>query len=138
MIMSAPSYVLLQYIAGALRHGGGRATRAGAVAYVTADPDFYPFLTVRDVLEYGVAREGVTRQTTAALIDQVLEATGLSERIACRVDVLSRVEIGRLAFAEALVGEPAVVLVDDGQEFRPRSSNEAAISPIVDPFAGQV
>jgi len=110
--MSASSYALLQYIAAAARRESERRVRAGGVVYVTAAPGFYPFLTVRDVLEYASARASITRRNAPALIERVLGATQLREKADSRVGVLSPAEIRTLALAEALVREPAVVLFD--------------------------
>lgn len=113
---------LLQCVCGLLRSDGGEILLHGEsfagggcipqIAYVPAVPVFYPFLTVRDVLEYRAARERVPCGRRITLIDSALEILGLSERASCRVALLSRTEMKRLAVAEGMVGDPAVIVVD--------------------------
>lgn len=113
---------LLQCLCGLLRCDCGEILLHGEsfagggcipqVAYVPAVPVFYPFLTVRDVLEYRAARESVPCGRRATLIDSALDVFALRERASCHVALLSHVEVKQLAVAEGMVGDPAAIVVD--------------------------
>lgn len=112
---------LLQCLCGLLKRDRGIIELSGEpfegggcppqISYVPAVPVFYPFLTVRDVLEFRVARDAFSPCREAA-VDSALSALGLHAESRCRISVLPREVIKRLAVAEALIGEPGVILVD--------------------------
>ncbi len=112
---------LLQCVAGLLRRDAGLVEWFGhlfpgggcvpGVAYVPAVPVYYPFLTVRDVVEYRFARETTGRPAPRA-VQSALARLGLDARSNCQVAALTREEISRLAIAEALSFDPEVLLVD--------------------------
>ncbi len=89
--------------------GGGQVP---GFAYVPAVPVFYPFLTVRDVLHYRFAREASKRENSAFAIDHALRAVDLESLGGERVVGLTREQVKRVAVAEALVANPAVILLD--------------------------
>jgi ABC-type multidrug transport system ATPase subunit len=112
---------LLQCLAGLLRRDAGTVEWFGetfpgggclpGLAYVPAMPVYYPFLSVRDVLEYRNARE-TTGRSQRALIDSALDRLGLADKSAWKIMELSREEVQRVAIAEALSFGSRVVLVD--------------------------
>lgn len=112
---------LLQCAAGLLKRDAGSVEWFGhlfpgggcvpGVAYVPAVPVYYPFLTVRDVVEYRCARETIGRPAPRAA-DSALCRLGLDARANCQVASLSREEITRLSIAEVLSFDPEVLLVD--------------------------
>ena len=112
---------LLQCLAGLLKRDAGtvewfgRVFRGGGclpgLAYVPAVPVYYPFLTVRDVLEYRSARE-TTGRVPFHVIESALCRLGLAERATAQVAALSREEMARLVIAEALSFDPQVIMVD--------------------------
>jgi len=115
---------LLQCVAGLLRPDSGVVSWFGELfpgggcvprtAYVAAVTVYYPFLTARDVLQYRVAREAIPSRRQEKLIARALDRVGLAGKSAARVMSLRRDELKCLAVAEALVMEPAAVLVDAG------------------------
>lgn len=112
---------LLQCLAGLLRRDAGTVEWFGelfpgggclpGLAYVPPMPVYYPFLTVRDVLEYRIAKE-VTGRVRNQYADCCLSRVNLADKSSARVMELSRDEIKRLSIAEALSFEPRVILVD--------------------------
>lgn len=112
---------LLQCVAGLLKRDAGLVEWFGhpfpgggcvpGVAYVPAVPAYYPFLTVRDVVEYRCARETAGRPAPRA-VQSALCRLGLDARSNCQIAALTREEISRLAIAEVLSFDPDVVLVD--------------------------
>ncbi|MEO5903608.1 MAG: ATP-binding cassette domain-containing protein [Gemmatimonadaceae bacterium] len=112
---------LLQCIAGLLRRDAGAVEWFGhlfpgggsvpGVAYVPAVPVYYPFLTVRDVVEYRCARE-CTSPNRGRLVDSAICHAGLSEKSELQVAALSRDELSALSIAEALSFDPQAILID--------------------------
>lgn len=112
---------LLQCVAGLLRRDAGIVEWFGhlfpgggsvpGVAYVPAVPVYYPFLTVRDVIEYRCARESTGRPAPRA-VRSAISRLHLDERSDTHVAALSPEEIRRLAIAEVMSFDPEVVLVD--------------------------
>jgi ABC-type multidrug transport system ATPase subunit len=112
---------LLQCVAGLLRRDAGMVEWFGhlfpgggcvpGVAYVPAVPVYYPFLTVRDVVEYRCARESTGRPAQRA-VQSAITRLRLDQRSDTHVAALCREEISRLAIAEVLSFDPEVLLVD--------------------------
>lgn len=112
---------LLQCAAGLLKRDAGTVEWFGhlfpgggcvpGVAFVPAVPVYYPFLTVRDVVEYRYARETTSRPQPRA-VQSALSRLDLGDRSNSHVAALSREEISRLAIAEVLSFDPEVLLVD--------------------------
>lgn len=113
---------LLQCAAGLLRRdrgfiewfgepfaGGGRLPD---LAYVPPMPVYYPFLTVRDVLEYGFAKEELPLAGRDQSIATALARVGLDRDSSAYVCDLPREKVKRLAVAEALVAGRSVIFID--------------------------
>lgn len=113
---------LLQCAAGILRRdrgliswfgepfaGGGRLPN---LAYVPSMPVYYPFLTVRDVLEYRFAQEDLPLSFRNESIASALTRVELDCDSSAYVCDLPRGAIQRLALAEALVADRSVVFLD--------------------------
>lgn len=113
---------LLQCAAGLLRRDKGFIDWFGEpfagggclpdLAYIPALPVYYPFLTVRDVLEYRASRSAFPRQPRNGLVASVLARLQLDLLAAAFVRDLPRESVKRLAVAEALVTLSKVILVD--------------------------
>jgi ABC-2 type transport system ATP-binding protein len=88
------------------RHRGALARVGGMVER----PDFYLYLSARRNLEIvGSVRGGATRRD----IDEVLDIVGLLDRAGDRVKTYSHGMKQRLAIAQALLGRPEFVLLDE-------------------------
>jgi len=114
---------LLKILAGLVRASSGTATVAGVpvsaagghrrrIGYLAQDPRFYGWMTGRDVMRYVAGYRGVGGDREAR-IDELLDRVGLH-------DAGDRVTAGysggmrqRLGIAQALVGRPAVILLDE-------------------------
>jgi len=70
-------------------------------------------MTVRSVLQLHAGLAGLSAAESARSIESVLECTGIAVRAHDRVDGLSKGLLQRLGFAQALLGEPDVLLLDE-------------------------
>jgi ABC-2 type transport system ATP-binding protein len=112
---------LLRCIAGLMRADTGRILWFGSrfrgggclpgLSYVPNAPDYYPFLTARDALEYHVDRDiaGVGR---AHAILAALHSVGLAQFVDSPVRAFDQSKIAALAVAEALASSPRAIVVD--------------------------
>jgi putative ABC transport system ATP-binding protein len=98
----------------ALGARGRRRVRRRLVGYVFQQPgdNLLPYLTTREQLELAAQlrsrREGFGEQ-----VERLLAALGLEHRAGHRPEQLSGGEQQRLAFAAAVIGEPALVVADE-------------------------
>ena len=113
----------LKLIAGLARASAGSATvngiavtPAGAhrreVGYLAQDPRFYSWMTGRETLRY-VARLRDLDTNREAAINALLERVGIADAADRRTSTYSGGMRQRLGIAQALVGKPAVVLLDE-------------------------
>ena len=119
---SSGKTALLQCAAGLLSHDSGEITwfgdsvgRNGAVQgveFVPAVPEYYPFLTVRDVLELRASRAATDVQGCLQTVDETMLWLGLANLERCPVMRLSRAEQKHLAVAESMVANPRALLID--------------------------
>jgi len=128
---------LLQCAAGLLRRDAGAVEWFGhffpgggsvpGVAYVPAVPVYYPFLTVRDVVEYRCARETASRNRTRA-VESAISEVGLSEKANLHIAALSSEDVKAVSIAEALSFDPQAILVDTS----PPDENRAYSPQVLD------
>ena len=79
------------------------------IGYVFQDVRLFPHLTVRDNLLYGARRRGVPSPP----LDEVVGLLGLEGRLTQRPDTLSGGEARRVAIGRALLGDPALLILDE-------------------------
>jgi ABC-2 type transport system ATP-binding protein len=77
------------------------------------DRGLYPRLTARQNLRFWAALHGLPSAQGRAVGDRLLERVGLSERADERVEHYSRGMRQRLHLARGLVGDPALLLLDE-------------------------
>jgi ABC-2 type transport system ATP-binding protein len=103
---------LLQILAGALKPSGGSVSLdAGAVGWVPQQPALYSKLSVAENLRLFARLERCP--DVGAAVDRMLDQTGLRERSGEEVARLSGGNRQRLNIAIGLLGEPAVLLLDE-------------------------
>jgi ABC-2 type transport system ATP-binding protein len=82
------------------------------LGYLAQDPRFYGWMTGRETLEY-VARFHGSDPNRDRWIGQLLERVGIAEAADRRTSTYSGGMRQRLGIAQALVGRPAVILLDE-------------------------
>jgi ABC-2 type transport system ATP-binding protein len=115
----------MKILMGLIRHGEGTAHVLGRdvrdgtavraqIGYLPQNPSFYDRMRVYRVLQF-VARRFVTgsRQAIDDRIEETLALVGLSGKEARRVGDLSGGELRRLGIAQAYIGHPELLILDE-------------------------
>jgi ABC-2 type transport system ATP-binding protein len=83
------------------------------LAYVPQRSGYYSFLSVREALEYYATLHDLSTDDRASQVDQALRGVSLHLHASRRVSHLSPSLLQRLALAQALVGSPRALLLDE-------------------------
>jgi ABC-2 type transport system ATP-binding protein len=83
------------------------------VGYLPDAVGFYSAMTGRENLRYTARLNGIGRRDAAARIETALDEVGMSGRADDRVATYSRGMLQRLGIADALVKDPAVLILDE-------------------------
>jgi ABC-2 type transport system ATP-binding protein len=102
---------LLQILAGALRPTSGTVTHDGEVGWVPQHPALYSKLSVAENLRLFARLERVP--DVERRVARMLEQTALTDRADDEVGVLSGGNRQRVNIAIGLLGDPAVLLLDE-------------------------
>lgn len=83
------------------------------IGYVAENPSFYPRMTTWEILRYLCRLLDVPASAVNPRISEVLQLTGLESKSGEYVGTYSRGMRHRLALAQALLSEPAVLFLDE-------------------------
>jgi ABC-type multidrug transport system ATPase subunit len=103
---------LLKVAAGLRAPDRGTVSRWGDAGFAPEAPVFPPALTVREVLAY-YARFHATGITRRSLVRDALDVAGLAPAADTRAAALGRVDLHRLALAQAVLGGRRILLLDE-------------------------
>jgi ABC-2 type transport system ATP-binding protein len=85
----------------------------GGVGAVVETPEFYPFLTPTETLEYLGAIRGMPKADVKKRTKEVLELVKMTEWSGVRIGKFSKGMKQRVALAQALLHEPTIVILDE-------------------------
>lgn len=94
-----------------LGHPAGHMAVRARVGYSPETPHFYPFLTALETLEFFRQLAGLAPRQVDG--DAVLKLVGLGDARNARVGGFSKGMVQRLAVAQALVGDPEILFLDE-------------------------
>ena len=90
-----------------------RAEQLRSIGYLPELPYFYDHLTVEETIDFFAMLHGLRGAERRARVAEVLETVGLSDRIRSSVRALSKGLQQRLAFAQAILNRPQLLLLDE-------------------------
>jgi len=83
------------------------------LGYLPEQPPLYDEMTVREYLRFAAELRGVEKRAIPAHVDEVMELTGLAEMHSRLVGHLSKGYRQRTGMAQALCGDPEVLVLDE-------------------------
>ncbi len=91
----------------------GDKTLQRSLGYLPENLPVYPELTVASYLQYVADLKGLTGKEQRRAIRRVVEATDLKERFLSPINTLSRGMKQRVGVAQALLGSPSLLILDE-------------------------
>jgi len=83
------------------------------LGYLPEHPPLYDEMTVREYLRFAAELRGVEKRAVSAHVDEVMELTGLSDMRSRVIGHLSKGYRQRTGMAQALCGDPEVLVLDE-------------------------
>lgn len=106
------------------------------IGYLPETPPLYPEMTVRGYLKFVASIKGVRRGQLATEMERVAHATGVSEVLDRLIQNLSKGYRQRVGVAQALLGNPPVLILDEPTEGLD-PSQRAEVRQLIKGLAGQ-
>ncbi|MFT3708124.1 MAG: ABC transporter ATP-binding protein [Archangium sp.] len=95
------------------------------IGYLPETPPLYPELTVRGYLKYVAELKGLPGKTIKSEIDRVAKGTGIVDELDRLTGVLSKGYRQRVGIAQAMLGSPPLLILDEPTEgLDPRQRRE--------------
>lgn len=89
------------------------ASDRACIGYLPEQPYFYDHLTVEETLDFFASLYGLKNPNKRKLVVSTLEQVGLAPRAKSSVRALSKGLQQRLGFAQAIIGSPTLLLLDE-------------------------
>ena len=106
------------------------------IGYLPETPPLYPELTVRGYLKYVAALKGVPGKKVRSEIDRVAQGTGIVPELDRLTGVLSKGYRQRVGIAQAMLGDPSLLILDEPTEgLDPRQRKD--VLELIKSLAGQ-
>jgi ABC-2 type transport system ATP-binding protein len=83
------------------------------IAYVPQRSSYYSFLTVREALEYYATLHDLGSRDRANQVDRAVREVALTDHVTRKVGCLAPPLLKRLGLAQALIGAPRALLLDE-------------------------
>lgn len=83
------------------------------IGYLPENPSFYPYLTPRELLYIIGEMEGMGKDAILKKIDEISHKLFFKEFLDNRISTLSKGTLQKVAFSQALTGEPELVILDE-------------------------
>jgi len=106
------------------------------IGYLPETPPLYPEMTVKAYLRFVASIKGVRRGQMAAELERVAHATGVAEVTERLIQNLSKGFRQRVGIAQALLGNPPVLVLDEPTEGLD-PSQRAEVRQLIKGLAGQ-
>jgi ABC-2 type transport system ATP-binding protein len=106
------------------------------IGYLPETPPLYPEMSVRGYLRFVASLKGVTRGQMASELDRVAHATSITEVFERLIQNLSKGFRQRVGLAQALLGSPPVLILDEPTEGLD-PSQRAEVRQLIKGLAGQ-
>lgn len=84
-----------------------------SIGYMAENPPLYPELTAREYLTYRAELKGITRDRRKDAIDRACSQARVQNLSGSRISHLSKGYRQRVALADALLGDPPILLLDE-------------------------
>ncbi len=83
------------------------------LGYLPEHLPLYPDMTVLDYLDYAASLKALSSDSRAAEIRRVVAATMLQDKLEAKIETLSRGYKQRLSVAQAILGKPRLLILDE-------------------------
>lgn len=104
---------LMRCITGILTPAQGTIQKPKKIGYLPQKFGMFKQLTVYETLEYFASLKNVSKNQQSDMIYRCLQAVNLEERVSDRIGTLSGGMIRRVGIAQALLGDPDLILFDE-------------------------
>lgn len=89
------------------------STYRARIGYMPQQQELYPFFTCFQFMEYMAALKGISRKNLKSYIEELAEMVNLTEKLFSKIGSLSGGMKQRLLLAQAFMGEPELVILDE-------------------------